>query len=264
MVQIIEENKKPSFAQKLNVGVGRGLEMGQQLIQQHKEKKDIQTENEAAKKLGVDLSGIKDPKMRQKAYEQALQGKLPSQIEAKEQSLKPKYKDFADKIEADNPGSPIHKMVADIYRSDLPTDDKSNLVKSITGLDPFKMDQQRRLQNDQYIKLYGQKIKEIDNELKTAKTYSKVKGEPSEADILKQQKKALQAERDQILNYQIMNGELSEEEIPEEEEDIEEEEEKPKFDPSNKQHKAKAEQLYKTLKDKEKVREALSKEFSGL
>jgi hypothetical protein len=39
---------------------------------------------------------------------------------------------------------------------------------------------------------------------------------------------------------------------------------KEQFDPSNPEHKAKATQLYKTFKDKEKVRQALKREFEGL
>lgn len=43
MVQIIEAGtpKKPSFGQRLNIGVGRGLEMGQQLIQQHQQRESM-------------------------------------------------------------------------------------------------------------------------------------------------------------------------------------------------------------------------------
>lgn len=47
----------------------------------------------------------------------------------------------------------------------------------------------------------------------------------------------------------------------------EEKQEKPgkmKFNPNNPEHKAKAEQLHKTFKDKEKVREMLKREFEGL
>ena len=36
------------------------------------------------------------------------------------------------------------------------------------------------------------------------------------------------------------------------------------FNPKNPEHRAKASQLYEKLKDKEKVRQALSKEFEGL
>lgn len=39
---------------------------------------------------------------------------------------------------------------------------------------------------------------------------------------------------------------------------------KVQFNPENKEHRAKAQQLYKTHKDKEKVRELLSREFEGL
>lgn len=75
MVQIIQEGpRKQSFAQKLNIGVGRGLEAAQKLYSEYEKKEAIKQENEAAKRLGIDLSGIQDPKMRQEALAYALQG----------------------------------------------------------------------------------------------------------------------------------------------------------------------------------------------
>ena len=57
MVEIIEENRKPSFGQKLSGAIGTGLSQGAQLY-------DTKKENEALKKQGIDLAGIKDPEMR--------------------------------------------------------------------------------------------------------------------------------------------------------------------------------------------------------
>ena len=72
--------RKQSFTQKLSQGVGRGLEVGQQLIQQHQEKQRDQQENEAVKNLiGKDISGIRDPKIRQEFVNMALQGQNQSE-----------------------------------------------------------------------------------------------------------------------------------------------------------------------------------------
>jgi hypothetical protein len=69
MVQIIDENKKPSFLQRLNVGVGQGLQQAQQLMQRKQENEQIK------KEFGVDLEGIEDPDLRKNILIQNLQGK---------------------------------------------------------------------------------------------------------------------------------------------------------------------------------------------
>ncbi len=84
MVQIIEENRKPSFGQRLSQGVGRGLEMGSQLMQAHqqeqKQAQQFQQENQAVQQLiGKDISGVRDPKMRQAFVEMALQAQQQQQ-----------------------------------------------------------------------------------------------------------------------------------------------------------------------------------------
>lgn len=73
MVQIIEENKKPTFGEKFNQGLGAGLRMGNELYQQYQQKQaqeqQYEQENEAAARMGIDLRGIRDPKVREKAFE---------------------------------------------------------------------------------------------------------------------------------------------------------------------------------------------------
>ncbi len=70
MVQIIEAGtpKKPTFGQRLNVGVGRGLEVGQQMMQTYQQE-------QAAQKLGLDpqvMRGL-DPQTRSQILGEALQ-----------------------------------------------------------------------------------------------------------------------------------------------------------------------------------------------
>ena len=89
MVQIIQEGpRRQTFAQKLNIGVGRGLEQAQQLYNQYQQQQRMAQENEAAKRLGIDLSGIQDPKMRQEALSYALQGLNQQALEEQRQQGK--------------------------------------------------------------------------------------------------------------------------------------------------------------------------------
>lgn len=77
MVQVIGPGgpKKTTIGQKLNQGIGRGLEIGGQLMQQHQQKQQMQAENEAVKRIGGDISGINNPKLREIALGEQLRGK---------------------------------------------------------------------------------------------------------------------------------------------------------------------------------------------
>ena len=67
--------KRLSFGQKLNQGVGRGLEIGSQLMGEYQKKQQMAQSNEAlAKQYGIDLSGISDPEERKIILQQTLQG----------------------------------------------------------------------------------------------------------------------------------------------------------------------------------------------
>jgi len=255
MPQIIKEYREPSTSEKFgkafsNLGQAAGQAIPEYLMAQEK-KKNLSKEKEAAKRLGIDPD--LDEKSRQKGIELALQGKTQNQIQAKEAALLPKMKEFADQLEHNNPDSPMHRTIADIYRSGLPMDEKSNIIKSLTGVDPFKMQQQNRLQMDSVLRRYNSRIKELRDEIKNSRF--------SDREPLKKQLGDLKSERDELLDFRALQG------IQEEEEEIAEEEEeasKVKFNPNNKEHQAKAKQLYNKFKDKERVRQELSKEFSGL
>lgn len=82
MVQILEEGR-PSFVQSLLGGLAEGIPGAlQQYQQQKKQIADMQRENEAAKRFGIDLSGINDPNMRKQALTFALQGEQNKQKSA--------------------------------------------------------------------------------------------------------------------------------------------------------------------------------------
>lgn len=85
MVQIIEENRKPSSSERFSQAIGGGINafsqlrnMQQEKQQQEKQKmqqmQQMEQENEAAKRMGIDLSGIQNPEMRKMALQYALMG----------------------------------------------------------------------------------------------------------------------------------------------------------------------------------------------
>lgn len=274
--------KGPSFSQKLSNAVGAGLEAYSQIQKGQQEEQQYQSENETYKKLtGRDLS--KNPKTREMEIEYALKGQSEQQKEERkykskaeeqaaklrgEEKINKELSSFADRLESNNPNSPVHKTIADIYRTELPMDQKTKLVQSLTGVDPFKVEQQKRLQLDSVLKRYNSRLKELDDEIKNVRNPSSAGRE--EVDTLRKQRMALRGERDQLLDFRALNGMEDEEEgfedaLGEDEEEIEGDEgPSVKFDQSNPKHKAVAAKLYAKYKDKEKVREILKKSFKGL
>lgn len=98
MVQIIEEGtpKRPTFTQKLAHGVQAGLSKGREFYDEHRE-------NEALKKRGIDVTGVKDPHTRAQivAHELAY-GKKKAAAEATEylpRDKKPRERGQPEKIE---------------------------------------------------------------------------------------------------------------------------------------------------------------------
>lgn len=273
------------FGRAIGTAAGQGVS---EVLKEKQEAKDLAEENEAIKKAhGIDLTGIKNPKAREAAFLQALKLKQPlndlqksqkdladaraNELKSKGDQLASDKKamySFGDKLQTDNPDNPMYKTIGDVYKSDLPPDQASNIVKAITGVDPFKVQQQLRLQMDSVLNRYSKRLKEIDDQIKGLK-FPNSKDKPELLD-LKKQRNSLSNERDKLLDFKALNGLGDDEEESFEDEEDEDEFEpqktgkKVKFNPNNKEHKAKAEQLYKKFKDKEKVREILSKEFEGL
>lgn len=275
-IQIIQRQpRQPTFGEQFgkNFGEGAGKAFSEALTNRQNEK-EYQKENETYKNLtGRDLS--RNPKIREKEVEYALKGQNESQKEnlkfqnkskemgdklAGEQKVHKELVSFADRLEASNPK---FKGVADIYRLDIPLDQKTKIVQSITGTDIYREDQQRRLQMDSTLKRYNSRIKEIDDEIKNVRNPSSTGRE--EANELRRQRMALRTERDQLLDFRSLNG--MDENFEDDEEKVDEirggEVEGPtvKFDSSNQKHRAVAKKLYEKYKDKEKVRQILSKDF---
>lgn len=92
MVIILPGQKKSSGWGAIGAGFGKGLGEGIESAQEKREmEKSQDVENEAAKRLGIDLTGIRDPKIRQDVIKQSLQKmnaseKYKAQYDAKAQS----------------------------------------------------------------------------------------------------------------------------------------------------------------------------------
>lgn len=78
MVQILPaRQKQPSFLESLGAGIGQALPGAVQGYFDKKKQAEVMTqENEAAKRMGIDLSGITNPEMRKTAFSQALESPL--------------------------------------------------------------------------------------------------------------------------------------------------------------------------------------------
>lgn len=157
---------------------------------------------------------------------------------------------IADQIETQFPGSGPHKMIADVYRSNIPVDQKEKLIKGISTTTPFKFEQQARLKQDSIIRNYNSLIKEVDTELNNIIG----SGDPDRIDFLNKRKVRLQKERDSVLGFEALR---------EPEEEINEQTGKPIFDRNVPKHKKRFNELDKKFKgNQKKINAAMAKEFS--
>jgi len=254
MVQIFE-NKKQSVGERLSQGLQRGLDMGSQLVQ---EKAKKEKEQETYKQLGLDPAIANLPeKFQQEFVKKSIQ-------DAENKRMEPILNDFADKLESKDPNM---KPIADIYRMPgISLDDKSKIVKDITGKDIYKDQQQKRMQFDSIQKRYTNKIKELTAELKDMPLKASTNKEKFER--LTAQKEMLTKERDGMLQFGLSSGTIDFDDLMNlnNEEDLEstpEKSNKVKFNPNNPEHVAKRTQLEKKYNgDKQKVNADLAKEFT--
>lgn len=90
MVQILQpqSRQKPSFLQSIVGGLSQGASQAiPEYFQKQAQMKLMQQENEAAKQMGFDLSGISDPKMRQAIVAESLKQQGKQQIQGQKQSF---------------------------------------------------------------------------------------------------------------------------------------------------------------------------------
>lgn len=92
MVQIIPNNQRRSFGEQVLAGLNEAAPGIQQYFQQQQQQQQqemqMQQENQTAKQLGLDLSGIADPKTRQQMFSLAMQGGNQKQLEMLKQQGK--------------------------------------------------------------------------------------------------------------------------------------------------------------------------------
>ncbi len=82
MVQVIQSNrqKPPSFMQSILGGIAANTPAAIEKYQGMKlQQQQMSQENEAAKRMGIDLSGISDPKVRQEIISNSLKGQTQGQ-----------------------------------------------------------------------------------------------------------------------------------------------------------------------------------------
>lgn len=158
---------------------------------------------------------------------------------------------FGDKIMEQYPDDPMYQTIGNIYKH-LPPKAASDAVKAITGIDPFKAEQQKRLMLDSVYRRYNHRIKELDDEIKTARY--------SERSALIEQRDKIKAERDKLQGFDYFGDQGQQEEDFEEDEELSPDQ-KVTFDANNSKHRHVAEKLFEQHKDKEKVREILSRRF---
>lgn len=171
--------------------------------------------------------------------------------------------EYFTNLQEQHPNDEKYQLFADVFKSPLPMDQKMQFLKNLSGMgDPYRSGQQERLQTDSVLRKYGSRIKEIDTALKGG-TYSSY-GEKEE---LQELKKALQQERDQLLNFSALGGDQEDSDSFEEDQEDQviapkKTQKKAKFDYSNPKHKARAELvLKKTRGDKKKAAQVLAREF---
>lgn len=81
MIQIIPENRRPSTGERLNRAFGTGLNILDEQQQKQAQQLQMHQENETLKQMtGLDFSGIRDPKVRLKAFEMAQQGQQQKEL----------------------------------------------------------------------------------------------------------------------------------------------------------------------------------------
>lgn len=230
MVQIIDEIRKPSFSDQLFSGLSRASNeastelpkfFGQRMLQER--------ENEGLQRLtGQDFSGI--PLELKKEFIKAhVTGKMQKQLE-KENSLQI--------------GLETIKRMRSLIRSAGP----SNFIGGLFGGETTKNRAELEALGRSLIPLVAAGVP-IRNQ-KEFEEYRKVITNPN----------ARQAEFEGALNglQDLFERSLGQSEVGEQRQ---EKKVKPKFNSKHPEHEAKARQLYKTFKDKERVRKELEKEF---
>lgn len=247
MIPIIEERREPSIGERFSKALGNiSRAASTEIPEKLSALKHRREEDSALKKLGMDLEGIHDPELRRSIATQLIKQREDKNVE-KMQSLR-SLKSTIDEMRALSGATGVGILdqfnptpEAFYNRSKLKTL-SSDLLSFYKSLFPRGITQAefQRLEKD-YIPKAGD-------------TDAAIRGK-------------LDAFED-LINRKLVSEEPDEEEILER---IEENpglkkkvQKKVRFDAKNKEHQAKARQLYKQFKDIDRVRKELKREFEGV
>lgn len=131
MVQILPANPKISFSQKLGNAVGETIQGLGEIYSQSQAQERMQQENESAKRMGIDLSGITDPKLRQSYVASALQGANQRELEMIRQQGKQR--------ELEQRQDFISQLFGGKKAENEQAQDSENPVQSLSGYDPSRI-----------------------------------------------------------------------------------------------------------------------------
>lgn len=119
-IQIIEENRKPSFAKQVLSGAEAALPGLQQYAQKQEGMRNRQSENEWAKRQGVDLAGANDPELRKQIFASQLQGNRAKQEAERDFNYKNQLQEqkFNHENQLENTKSLAKKEVEDVKKDE--------------------------------------------------------------------------------------------------------------------------------------------------
>jgi hypothetical protein len=244
MVQVIEGAPKHPLLESLGAGLKAGAGVAAKLMPKLRQEQALR---DFSKQMGLPETFGFLPPNAQNSYLSRL--KIQQDREA--------MRSVGAQLKTQHPDNPLYQAIGNIYESGVDPQGASQLVRSIAGVDPFRMRQQERLQLDSVLKRYSQRLKELDAELKEFPNRNS-SGKAAYED-LKAQRDALRAERDQLLGFQALGGYEEEEAEPE----LEEQDFRVRFNPKSPTHMNKFRALDKKFKgDRARVNAALAKEFT--
>ena len=173
-------------------------------------------------------------------------------------------KNYFSELAAKHPGDRSYELLASVYGSPVPANEREGIVKSLLGSDPHRNEQQERLKMDSISSRYNQAINQIDSGIKNG-LYRFGTPEYKEAIDMRHR---LSKERDKILGFQKMqeemSGETQDEIIGKDFDEVETpaKEKKIRFDAKNPKHRAVRDKVLKQAGgNREKAGKILSRKF---
>lgn len=206
MVQVLQPREKgPSFAQKVASGLVQGgmqeYDKYQALKQQNQQ---MQRENESAKKLGVDLSGITDPQTRQKLLVESLKGQQKNQLMGQKQDFLGKLFNNGPQENQQSPDQGMQSVNQGFDPSNVSDED----IARATAMDPT-LGRELRAAKDASLEQRRHEENKTQKNLETERTfqtgYSKKYVEKADKirDSLPRQQQALNYARDAIETGEV-------------------------------------------------------------